>query len=993
MQKILRKRVFRDLRENLFRYLALGFLIILGMYIIVSLVGAADTIIIGTGQHAEANCLEDGEFQVFVPLTEEEIEKIEKTGVSLEPMFYLDFEQENESTLRVYKNREEINLLELDCGEMPQTADEVVLEKRYYEENGISLGDKIVIADRTYKVVGTGSVPDYDAPFKNMSDSSVSSANFGVAFMLSEAYEDLKSSRKSTKSEEYVYAYRLNGAMSDDALKDELNELELSVEDVEDAYFKEYWEETVGKKEDFEEGIEELVDGTKELRDGAKELSDGAEELSDGAKELSDGAKKLNDGAGEIKNGATELSNGAKEISIGAGELSNGTKSLRDGTMGIIDGSKALSDGLQGVTAIVKGNPALSNAAMSLYTGSVELVNGSVALYNGGNTLYNGSVELANGSTELYNGSVELANGSKELYNGSVELYDGSAKLHEGSVELYDGSKELYDGSVELYDGMKELQDATDELMEEYFDIDVNNLVQFLPVEDNSRVGAAADDQIVNKEVGLLAGVIIMILFTYVISVFVVHSIDKECSIIGALYALGVKRKELIRHYLMLPMIVTFLAGMIGTALGYSKWGINIQMGDCYGYFSIPDIKVVYEPYLLVYGIIMPPVVAALVNYFVIRKRLNQPALRLIRNEQKKRKERNVNLGNMGFIGRFRIRQMLRELRTSFTVWFGMFISLLIMMLGINCYVLCEHIRIENKEDTRYEYMYTYKYPEEEVPSGGEACYAKTLKKEILGYKLDVTVLGIDDDNPYFLAKPQEGKSNVVVSSAMAQKYDLAVGDKVILTDEEEEMDYAFTVQDIAQYSPGFYVFMDIDSARELFGQEDDYYNVVFSGEELDIDSGRLYAVSSKTDIEKSSSIFSSMMMPMVTMMCVVSALIFVVVMYLMMKVMIDRSSFGIALMKIFGYRAKEIRKLYLNGNFYTIAVGAAIGLPVSKGLMDVMYPMMVPNIACGMNLEFTWQIYAGIYAVILVLYFIINWFLVGHLKKMVPAEVLKNRE
>ena len=1007
MQKILRKRVLRDLKENLLRYLALGFLIILGMYIIVSLVGAADTIIIGGEQHAEANCLEDGEFQVFVPLTAKEVELIEGQGVTLEPMFYLDFLQEDESTLRIYKNREAINLLELNEGQMPQMAEEVALEKRYCEENGITVGTEIVIADRSYQVVGIGSVPDYDAPLKNMSDSSVDSKSFGVAFMTSEAYEDLKASGESVKSEEYIYAYRLNGILSDAELKEQLQDLELSIEDVDDVYFKEYWEENFGAKEDLEEGVEELVDGSRELSEGAAELSDGALELSDGALELSDGALELSNGVGELSDGALELSNGAKTLSDGTGELANGAASLsggalelRNGTMALIDGAKALSDGMQEVAGYVADNPMLSAGVAPLYSGSMELSNGSVQLYYGTDALYNGSLELYGGSGELYsgsvalyNGSVELANGSNELYDGSLELYDGSKELYDGSVELYDGSVELSDGAAELYDGMLELQDATDELIEEYFDIEISNLIQFLPVEDNPRAGASANDQIVNKEVGLLAGVIIMVLITYVISVFVVHSIDKEASIIGALYALGVKRKELIRHYLMLPMIVTFLGGLIGTALGYSRWGIDIQMGDCYDYFSMPVLEAIYEPYLLVYGIIMPPVVAALVNYFVIRKRLNQPALRLIRGEQKKRKERDINLGNLGFINRFRIRQMLKELRTSFTVWFGMFVSLLILMIGINCYVLCEHIRVENQEDTRYEYMYTYKYPEEEVPEGGEACYAETLKKEILGYNLDVTILGIDEDNPYFLATPEEGKSNVVISSAMAQKYDLSEGDKVILTDEEEELDYAFTVQEIVQFSTGFYVFMDIDSMRELFGQTDDYYNVVFADHELEIDSGRLYAITTKADIEKSSSIFSDMMMPLVTMMSVVSSLIFVVVMYLMMKVMIDRSAFGISLMKIFGYRPKEIRKLYLNGNFYTVALGAAICLPLSKWLMDAMYPMMVANIACGINLTFEWQMYAGIYGGILVLYFIINWLLMGHLKKMIPAEVLKNRE
>lgn len=45
MQKILRKRVLRDLKDNLFRYLALGLLIVLAMYIVISIVAAADVTI------------------------------------------------------------------------------------------------------------------------------------------------------------------------------------------------------------------------------------------------------------------------------------------------------------------------------------------------------------------------------------------------------------------------------------------------------------------------------------------------------------------------------------------------------------------------------------------------------------------------------------------------------------------------------------------------------------------------------------------------------------------------------------------------------------------------------------------------------------------------------------------------------------------------------------------------------------------------------------
>ena len=279
------------------------------------------------------------------------------------------------------------------------------------------------------------------------------------------------------------------------------------------------------------------------------------------------------------------------------------------------------------------------------------------------------------------------------------------------------------------------------------------------------------------------------------------------------------------------------------------------------------------------------------------------------------------------------------------------------------------------------------------MPDGGEACFAKTLRKEIFGYNLEVTLLGIDQDNPYFDIKVPEGKNKVILSSAMAQKYQLREGEKLILSEEEEEKDYAFTIEGVTQFSPGLYVFMDINSMRELFGESEEYYNVVFSDRELDIEPGRLYTVTSREEIARGSDVFVSLMMPMIYMLTIASALIFCVVMYLMMKVMIDRSAFSISLMKIFGYRTGEIRRLYLNGNFYIIAVGAAICLPLSKKVMDAMYPVLISNVACGMNLTFSWQLYLGIYGAIIAFYFIINQLLVRRLNQMVPADVLKNRE
>lgn len=751
MNRVLRKRLLRELKSNLLRYLALVMLIVMGMYIVVSVVGAADTIITGTADRAEKNRVEDGQFGVFIPLTEEQEDKLTDTGIRLEGMFSIDMEAEDGSVIRLMKNREQINLIDLEEGRLSKENGEIVLEKRYCEEHDLKLGDSITISGVKLEIVGIGCTPDYEMPTRKFSDMSVESNSFGTAFVTNQQYAEMKETI-SSKAEDYCYAYRLNGSgMTDDDVKQML-----------------------------------------------------------------------------------------KAFDFGA---------------------------------------------------------------------------------------------------------------------------------------------------------DIDNLTSFVKKADNPRIQAAAGDQQINKKSGLLAGVIVMVLFTYVISVFVIHQIQRESSVIGALYALGTKKKDLLFHYITLPTMITFIGGVMGALLGFSKIGIPTQMVDCYNYFSIPNLEVSYPAYLILYSVAMPPIVSVIVNFFVMNNRLSQSALSLMRNEQKTGKMGHMNLGKMKFIRLFQIRQMMREKRSGFTVVCGMVISLLVLMLGLNCYVLCQNVKKDSINSTSFEYMYSLKYPDKEVPEGGEACYAESLSKTAMGYTIDISVIGIDEENPYYHTKPVAGKSNIVISKSVQQKYGLDVGDQLILTDNAEDMDYAFTIEGVCDYASGLAVFMDIDSMRELFGQGADYYNMLLSDKELSIDEGRLYSVTTREDVEHSASVFIDLMMPLVRMMVAAAIIIFCMVLYLMMGVTIDRASPGISLMRVFGFRTGEIRKLYLNGNAWIVMSGAIIGIPLAKKIMNMLYPWMIANAACGMNLAFPWYLYAVIFAGVIVVYFIVNALLVRKLKKITPAEVLKNRE
>lgn len=1116
MQKILTRRVLRDLRRNLPRYAALFFLVLLSMYMVVSLMGAAESIIRGTTQSDEAHFVEHGQFGVFVPLTDEEVREVEASGVTLQQDFSLDFSVEG-ATVRIYRQRSSIDLFVPTEGADTVQPGEILLEQHYASAHDLTLGSRLTLGGSTFTVVGLGSTPDYDGLFEKTSSTSADPTLFGVGFVCASDYDTLNAAGLAFRAEDYTYTYRLGGDATDDSVKALLQSFTLDRSKVTDPYFLDYLAQMEQPKNDLQDALTALADGCAELTDGMGELAGYSDDLNSAADALFDamleqvqnslaeagiqtdltaetyaaqlealrnspstsaalkatlreaaeeldaleqfrsGVHQYTDGVGQTAEGSTALADGMAALSANRAALDDAADQIFDAILAMANQQLArygLNLGLTADTYAARLDAAAQKAvlpalASALTNARAEL--DAVAAFREGVHAYtagadaaaSGSSQLAEGLQTLDSASSTLADGADSVADAVLALLneqlassgldvtltrDGFAAqlaaltadhsavdttLRTSLTEAQDTLDQLStfrtaihdytdaveaarDGSAQLRDGVQELQDAANDLLDEYFAFDLDNLTQFLPAAENPRINGAAGDVEINRYASNAAGVILMILFTYVISVFVVHNIEQESSIIGALYALGVTRRQLLVHYLAAPVLISWLGGVCGLLLSLTPIGCAQQMQDTIAYYSLPPLSVYLPGWLLAYALVMPPVVAALVNCIVIRKELSRTPLSLLRSEQKAghaSRIARIDLGRLGFLPRFQLRQLLRELRSAFAVLGGMFICLLVLMLGLNSNALCRNFNLRSIAETTYEYCYTYKYPTETIPEGGTPAYAETLKQTAYGYDLEVTVLGIDPGNPYFDVTPSTKKSEVVISTAVAQKFGVRKGDVLVLKDEVNEVNYAFTVADVVHYSSALYVFMDRDAMQELFGQSEDYYNIVFADHALDIDTGRLYSTVTRASIEKASAVFSEMMGPMILLMVVLAAVIFLVVLYLMVKVMVDRSAYSISLLKVFGYRTGEVRRLYLDGNFVVVALGALVCIPAAKAVIDAIYPNFIANVAIGMELSFSPLTYLAIYAGILACYLLIEVLLVRRLNQLTPAEVLKNRE
>ncbi|MCI7767623.1 MAG: hypothetical protein MSJ26_06565 [Oscillospiraceae bacterium] len=209
---------------------------------LVSMEGAAETIITRTAEKGVQNHVEDGQFAVFTQLAAEQEKEITDRGVTLERIFSFDIEMSDNSVLRVFKVRENIDLIDTDNGRIPEKTGEIFLEKRYCEEHEISVGDTMEIGGNGFTVTGIGTVPDYDAPTKNFSDGSVDSSLFGIGAVVPEDYEVLKS---LGKTEDIRYAYLLNDKISHDELKNMIKNFEFDYNTIDDKYFREMLDDTL----------------------------------------------------------------------------------------------------------------------------------------------------------------------------------------------------------------------------------------------------------------------------------------------------------------------------------------------------------------------------------------------------------------------------------------------------------------------------------------------------------------------------------------------------------------------------------------------------------------------------------------------------------------------------------------------------------------------------------------------------------------------------
>ena len=246
---------------------------------------------------------------------------------------------------------------------------------------------------------------------------------------------------------------------------------------------------------------------------------------------------------------------------------------------------------------------------------------------------------------------------------------------------------------------------------------------------------------------------------------------------------------------------------------------------------------------------------------------------------------------------------------------------------------------------------------------------------------------GIKPDSKYIDADLEDSEG-VYISSAYAEKFLLKPGDSITLKEKYEKTKYTFKVK-------GICVFMPQEQLNDTFDMGNDYFSGYFSNSKIkDIDEKYIGSV---LDLEALTKISRQLDVSMGNMMGMVNTFaigIYMVVIYLLSKIIVEKNAQAISMTKILGYTNGEISRLYIWSTTIVVIICLLLSLPIEKAVMNVLFrEMMLTSISGWIALWIDPKIYVEMFLIGIGTYAVVAMLEYRRIKHVPMDEALKNVE
>lgn len=518
-------------------------------------------------------------------------------------------------------------------------------------------------------------------------------------------------------------------------------------------------------------------------------------------------------------------------------------------------------------------------------------------------------------------------------------------------------------------------------------------LKSYIPGYQNQAINFTGDDMGSDRSMMITLLYILIAIMAFIFAVTTTNTITKESSIIGTLRATGYTRSELTRHYTVLPVIVTLVAALVGNIMGYT-WFKDVCASMYYGSYSLPTYKTLWNTDAFVLTTVIPVIIMIFINAVIVTHKLKISPLKFLRHDLSRNKNKKATrLPDIKFIRRFRIRIILQNMSGYITLLIGIIFANLLLLFGLFMKPLINEYGDEVIDNMICRYQYVLKAPVDTQIDGAERYLMTSLKTTVEKSKADeVSVYGIQDDSDYLnIDFPSDG---VYTSEEYLDKYELSVGDVITLKEKYSDKTYDFKIKGTYKYPAGLAIFMNDDEYRKVFDKDSEYYTGYFSDEELtDIDSNYIYTKITEDDLTKTTRQLKVSMGGMVELVEIFAIIMFIILVYLLTKIIIEKNSLSISMVKILGYTNGEIGRLYVMATTIVVILWILVSIPILTLIIKEIYRYMMADMGGWIMLKIRPQIYITMFIMSVASYGVIAALQMRKISKIPLDEALKNVE
>ena len=577
--------------------------------------------------------------------------------------------------------------------------------------------------------------------------------------------------------------------------------------------------------------------------------------------------------------------------------------------------------------------------------------------------------------------TIEL-DGSRFVISGLIALPDYSALFQDNDDMMFDASlfgtavvtKEAFDSFVnpkycyawkyQMFDGSKSEKELADDFMK-----GLNKIVkleEYVPRYLNKAITFTGDDLGGDRVMMEVLLYIITVIIAFVYAITTKDTIEKESTVIGTLRATGYTKSELMRHYMVLPVVITLVSAIIGNILGYTYFK-DVCADLYYNSYSLTTYRTIWSAQAFIRTTLTPILLMGAVIWLVLRSNLSRTPLEFMRRNLSRGKKKGALPLPAGipFFDRFRTRIVLQNIPNYLMLFVGILFTSILLLFGLMLPSLMEHQAktITGSMIAKYQYMLSipaeamdednmttsmmelmkYASEVETKTPGVEKFSAYSLKTITEGNVIsdEVTIYGVKPGSRYIKKNMEE--NDVYISSLYQDKYGIKPGDEITLKEAYEDDTYTFKVTGVYDYEGAICIFMRDSTLNRTFDLPDSFFAGYFSDEEIkDIDEkyiGTIVDYESLTKVSRQLMISFGGFMKLIDVFSVALSMILI---YLLSKIIIEKNSQSISMVKILGYRPGEIGRLYILATGIMVIISVLISLYISKVVIEILWRIFV---------------------------------------------------